>query len=44
MQELSEAMQKIGAAIYQQQPPPGGETPPGKGGEEGTVEGEFKEV
>jgi molecular chaperone DnaK len=44
-QELSEVMQKIGAAIYQQQPPPpGGETPPGKGGEEGTVEGEFKEV
>jgi molecular chaperone DnaK len=44
-QELSEAMQKIGAAIYQQQPPPpGGEAPPGKEGEEGTVEGEFKEV
>jgi molecular chaperone DnaK len=44
MQELSEAMQRIGAAIYQQQPPPG-EQPP-KGGEEGegTVEGEFKEV
>jgi len=44
MEELSEAMQRIGAAIYQQQPPPGGEVPPGKGGEEGTVEGEFKEV
>jgi len=48
MQELSDAMQKIGAAIYQQQPPPpppGGEPPPGKeGGEEGTVEGEFREV
>ncbi len=45
-QELSDAMQKLGAAVYQQQPPPppGGETPPGKGGEEGTVEGEFKEV
>ncbi len=52
-QELNEAMQKIGAAIYQQQPPPppppgaepppGGETPGGKG-EEGTVEGEFREV
>jgi len=46
MQELSNAMQKIGAAIYQQQPPP---PPPGKeggreGGEEGTVEGEFREV
>ena len=51
MQELSDAMQKIGAAIYQQQPPPppggetpGGEPPPGKEGEEGTVEGEFREV
>jgi len=47
MQELSEAMQRIGAAIYQQQPPPGEKPPPGKeGGEEGegTVEGEFKEV
>jgi len=49
-QELNEAMQKIGAAIYQQQPPPppGGEAPPegggGEGGEEGTVEGEFREV
>ena len=40
-QELSNTMQKIGAALYQQQPPP----PPGKeGGEEGTVEGEFREV
>ena len=54
VQELSDAMQKVGAAIYgqqQQPPPPGGETPPegeeppGKeGGEEGTVEGEFREV
>jgi len=46
MQELSDAMQKIGAAIYQQPPPPpGAEPPPGKeGGEEGTVEGEFREV
>jgi molecular chaperone DnaK len=50
-QELNEAMQKIGAAIYKQQPPPGEPPPPGKeeggeegGGEEGTVEGEFKEV
>ena len=44
MQELSDAMQKVGAAIYQQ-PPPGGEPPPGKEeGEEGTVEGEFREV
>ncbi len=44
-QELSEAMQKVGAAVYGQQPPPGGQPPPGKeGGEEGTVEGEFHEV
>ncbi len=46
-QELNEAMQKIGAAIYQQQPPPpppsGEEPPPGKE-DEGTVEGEFREV
>jgi molecular chaperone DnaK len=42
-QELSEAVQKVGAAIYQQagpQPPP---EEPGKK-EEGTVEGEFREV
>jgi molecular chaperone DnaK len=48
MQELSQAMQKVGASIYQQpgQPPPGGEPGPGgkKPGEEGTVEGEFREV
>jgi len=46
MQELSDAMQKIGAAVYKQQPPPpGAEPPPGKeGGEEGTVEGEFREI
>jgi molecular chaperone DnaK len=49
MQDLSQAMQKIGASVYQQpqQPPPGGEPPggkePGEGGE-GTVEGEFHEV
>ena len=54
-QELSEAMQKVGAAVYGQQPPPGGEAPPSgeapEGGEtppgkedEGTVEGEFREV
>jgi molecular chaperone DnaK len=49
-QELSDTMQKAGAAVYQQQqqpppPPPGEETPPGKEGEgEDTVEGEFKEV
>ncbi len=51
-QELSNAMQKIGAAVYQQQPPPPppggespeGEPPPGKEEGEGTVEGEFREV
>jgi molecular chaperone DnaK len=44
MQELSQAMQKAGTSVYQQpgQPPPGGEGP--GGGEEGTVEGEFREV
>jgi molecular chaperone DnaK len=44
MQELSQAMQKVGASVYQQpgQPPPGGEKP--GGGDEGTVEGEFREV
>ncbi len=55
VQELTEAMQKIGAAVYQQPggtPPPGGQAPPGAGGpepgqhkpEDGTVEGEFREV
>jgi molecular chaperone DnaK len=48
-QELNDTMQKIGTAVYQQQqqppPPPGQEPPPGKeGGDEGTVEGEFREV
>ena len=44
MQELSQTMQKVGESVYQQpeQPPPGGEEP-GEG-EEGTVEGEFREV
>jgi molecular chaperone DnaK len=55
--ELSELMQKIGSAVYQQAgtPPPGGEAPGGgaegpsegggtEGGDEGTVEGEFREV
>ena len=50
MQELSQAMQKIGASVYQQPggpPPPGGEQGPDSkkpGEEEGTVEGEFHEV
>ncbi|MCL0063629.1 molecular chaperone DnaK [Dehalococcoidia bacterium] len=39
-QELSEALQKVGAAAYQQQAPPSGSTEP----PEGTVEGEFREV
>ena len=55
-QALSEAMQKVGAAVYDQQPPPpppDGEAPPGEApsGEappeqegEGAVEGEFREV
>jgi len=51
-QELNETMQKIGQAVYQQQqPPPGQEPPPSppgeegpKGEDEGTVEGEFREV
>jgi molecular chaperone DnaK len=52
-QELSDAMQKVGAAVYQQAgggpgagappPPPGGGEEPGKK-DEGTVEGEFREV
>ena len=47
MQELSEALQQIGAAVYQAQPPPGAEEPPGEEPpkpDEGTVEGEFREV
>ena len=47
-QELSDAMQKVGAAVYQQQPPPPGGEPPSSQkkdeGDEGTVEGEFREV
>ena len=53
-QELTEIMQKIGASVYQQPgaPPPGGQAPPGAGGpgpgqgkpDDGTVEGEFREV
>lgn len=50
VQELNEAMQKIGASVYQQAgAAPGGEPPPGEQGpggkpDEGTVEGEFREV
>jgi len=49
MNELSQAMQKIGASVYEQpgETPPGGQGPgeqePG-GEDEGTVEGEFREV
>ena len=42
-QELSDAMQKVGSTVYQQQPPPD-EPPSGDGDDEGTVEGEFREV
>jgi molecular chaperone DnaK len=52
--ELSDTMQKIGAAVYGQAggPPPGAEGAEGEGGpeapaggpEEGTVEGEYREV
>ena len=51
MGELSETMQKIGAAVYGQAggPPPGAEgeggpEAPSGGPEEGTVEGEYREV
>jgi molecular chaperone DnaK len=52
MQELSDVLQQIGTALYQQSagqqqgpeagapPPPGGDKPP----DDGTVEGEFREV
>ncbi|MFC2034140.1 molecular chaperone DnaK [Chloroflexota bacterium] len=53
-QELNESIQKLGAAVYQQQPPPGetppggesqpGEEPPSKEDGEDTVEGEYHEV
>ena len=47
-EELSQAMQKVGASVYQQpgQPPPGQGGEGGEGGQggEGTVEGEFREV
>ncbi len=45
-QELSEALQRVGAAVYQQagtSPGSGGEAPGGRP-DEGTVEGEFREV
>jgi molecular chaperone DnaK len=47
MQELSAILQQVGSSIYQTPPsgegaPPGGEEPPKS--DEGTVEGEFREV
>jgi len=46
MAELSQSMQKIGAAVYQQPgtPPTGGEPPGQTKPPEGTIEGEFREV
>ena len=53
-EELAQAVQKIGERMYQAAgggpggPPPGGQPPPGEGEQkppdEGTVEGEFREV
>jgi len=45
-QELSDTMQKVGTEVYQQQQqsPPGEQPPSGDGDDEGTVEGEFREV
>jgi molecular chaperone DnaK len=46
--ELSQALQRMGAAMYQSAgpstPPPGGESEPPEGGEEDVVEGEFSEA
>lgn len=48
VEELSETLHQVGAAVYQQEPPTGGPppggSPPGGGPAEGTVEGEFREV
>jgi molecular chaperone DnaK len=46
-QELSQSMQRIGASMYQEAgatPPPPGDQEPQKPPDEGTVEGEFREV
>ncbi len=47
-QELSESMQKLGAAVYEQAAPPPGGSAPGEGpaadADSDTVEGEFREV
>ncbi|MDI7276741.1 MAG: molecular chaperone DnaK, partial [Anaerolineae bacterium] len=45
--ELSEALQRMGASVYQQQGPGQDQGPAGSGGaprDDGTVEGEFREV
>jgi molecular chaperone DnaK len=48
-EELSRAVEQMGASMYEQQPgggptpPPGGEAPP-EGEDDSTVEGEFREV
>ncbi len=43
--DLSQVMQKVGAAVYQQAgTPPGGSTGQSASGDEGTVEGEFREI
>ncbi|HLE01894.1 MAG TPA: Hsp70 family protein, partial [Dehalococcoidia bacterium] len=44
-QDLAEALQKVGAAVYQQSGgATSGQEPPGEPPSEGTVEGEFREV
>ena len=47
-EELSQALQRVGASMYQQEggptPPPGGGEQGGQPEDEGTVEGEFREV
>ena len=46
-QSLSDSLQKIGAAMYEQQappPPPGGEAGGAPGSDEDVVEGEFREA
>ncbi|MCX6003378.1 MAG: molecular chaperone DnaK [Chloroflexi bacterium] len=44
-QALNDSIQKVGAEIYKQQPPPpGDQPPPGAKKDDGTVDGEFREV
>lgn len=42
--ELSQLMQEVGAAVYRQAGAPPRGSAAGSGGDEGTVEGEFKEI